>query len=178
MCGCAPFSTRLMAPCLHLTRYSTSIVGNRTVEFIKSALSAKPRKPFLAVAATRAPHGPSTPAPWYEDALPDAKNRVTPAFNYSAVGHVPWVADLPPLSGERKRKCIQDKGARTACAKDCLPEQLIQHCTTPLTSKKGPRSPVGSHCTTPPCNKGRTSTNGHRAAPTNLSPLALRGRGP
>jgi hypothetical protein len=78
--------------------YSTSIVGNRTIDFIREAATAKPFKPFLAVAATRAPHGPETPAPWYKNALGHAKNMRTPAWNYSAVGHVPWVADLPPLS--------------------------------------------------------------------------------
>jgi N-acetylglucosamine-6-sulfatase len=78
--------------------YSTSIVGNRTVSFIRQALAATPHKPFLAIAATRAPRGPETPAPWYADALPQAVNRVTPAFNFSAAGHVPWVANLPPLS--------------------------------------------------------------------------------
>lgn len=80
--------------------YSTSIVGNRTVSFITAAASATPFKPFLVVAATRAPHGPQTPAPWYADALPEARNLRTPAWNYSGRegGHVPWVADLPPLS--------------------------------------------------------------------------------
>ena len=77
-------------------------MGNRTVAFIRSVAGASlaEGKPFLAVAATRAPHGPQTPAPWYADALPDVNNKRTPAWNYSAAGHVPWVADLPPLSAK------------------------------------------------------------------------------
>ena len=73
------------------TDYSTSIVGNRTVEFIRNAaLDASKTdggifKPFLAVAATRAPHGPETPAPWYKNSLGHARNMRTPAWNYSAV---------------------------------------------------------------------------------------------
>jgi N-acetylglucosamine-6-sulfatase len=46
--------------------YTTSIVGNRTVAFIRevaAASLAEGGKPFLAVAATRAPHSPQTPAP-------------------------------------------------------------------------------------------------------------------
>jgi hypothetical protein len=46
--------------------YTTSIVGNRTVRFIHEVAAAslvEGGKPFLAVAATRAPHGPQTPAP-------------------------------------------------------------------------------------------------------------------
>ena len=46
--------------------YTTSIVGNRTVRFIHEVAGASLAEgghPFLAVAATRAPHGPQTPAP-------------------------------------------------------------------------------------------------------------------
>ena len=82
------------------SEYTTSIVGNRTVQFIHGAATAATTKPFLVVAATRAPHGPETPAPWYANALPEVRNRITPAWNFSARNgdHVPWVADLPPIS--------------------------------------------------------------------------------
>lgn len=39
-------------------------------------------------------------AQWYKDALSDVTNKRTPAWNYSATGHVPWVADLPPISAK------------------------------------------------------------------------------
>ena len=93
--------------------YSTSIVGNRTVAFIRQAIAADPTKPFLAVAATRAPHGPETPAPWYQNALGHARNLRTPAWNYSAAGHVPWIADLPPLNAKEAGKF--DAAYRNRC---------------------------------------------------------------
>jgi arylsulfatase A-like enzyme len=91
------------------TEYTTSIIGNRTVEFIHAAAAAggkleRRAKPFLVVAATRAPHGPQTPAPWYADSLMTARNRITPAFNHSGSNAVPWVADLPPITAKEAAK--------------------------------------------------------------------------
>lgn len=80
------------------TEYSTSIVGNKTVDFIlraakrqqnamgnKDSTNANPQ-PFFVSAATRAPHAPETPAPWYANAFPDVKNFITPAFNNTGTG--------------------------------------------------------------------------------------------
>jgi arylsulfatase A-like enzyme len=77
--------------------YSTSIVGNKTIEFLHQHMNTSSERPFLVVAATRAPHKPQTPAPWYKDALPGTKNRKTPAFNCSVTGKVPWVARQKPI---------------------------------------------------------------------------------
>lgn len=41
---------------------------------------------------------PQTPAPWYESAFPEVKNLVTPAFNATGMGHVPWLQNQRPLS--------------------------------------------------------------------------------
>ena len=58
-------------------------------------------------AATRAPHTPQTPAPWYINKLPDAKNLVKrPDFNYTSSaavktansGHASWIEDEPPVT--------------------------------------------------------------------------------
>jgi N-acetylglucosamine-6-sulfatase len=78
--------------------YSTSIIGNRTVDFITRAAAMK--RPFFVSAATRAPHGPSTPAPWYMDKFKDTKNLVTPAFNFTGTGHVDWIQDQKPVSAK------------------------------------------------------------------------------
>ena len=81
------------------SEYSTSIVGNKTVDFILRAATASNNRPFFVSAATRAPHSPETPAPWHATAFPGLKNKITPAFNATGVGHVGWIQDLPVVSG-------------------------------------------------------------------------------
>ena len=45
--------------------YSTSVIGNTSIAWIKSRVAAK--KPFLAYIAPKAAHEPFNPAPWYVD---------------------------------------------------------------------------------------------------------------
>ena len=88
--------------------YSTSLVGNWTVDFIqRHAAAARGGKPFFVSAATRAPHGPQTPAPWYADKLPEAKNLVDrPDFNFTSsasvkaagAGHAGYIEEAPPIT--------------------------------------------------------------------------------
>lgn len=82
--------------------YTTSIIGNYSVNFIHDvaagAAGGKPIKPFHLVIGPRAPHNPMTPAEWYMDSLPGLRVPRTAAYNYSAVGHVPFIAEEPPLS--------------------------------------------------------------------------------
>jgi hypothetical protein len=48
--------------------YTTSIVGNKTIDWIKSVVAKGPtHPPFFAWVGPHAPHLPSTPAPWYAD---------------------------------------------------------------------------------------------------------------
>jgi N-acetylglucosamine-6-sulfatase len=77
------------------SNYSTSLVGNWTVDFIhRHAAAARDGKPFFVSAATRAPHSPQTPAPWYMDALPGTKNLVNrPDFNYTSAAAVKQAGD-------------------------------------------------------------------------------------
>ena len=44
----------------------------------------------------------------YAQSLPDAVNRVTPSFNHSAADHVPWVANLPPVTVKEAAKFDED----------------------------------------------------------------------
>lgn len=44
----------------------------------------------------------------YAQSLPDAVNRVTPSFNHSAADHVPWVANLPPVTVQEAAKFDED----------------------------------------------------------------------
>ena len=65
--------------------YLTSIIGNKTTEFVSAAL--KEEKPFFAYVAPHAPHVPATPAPWYETEFSGLKAPRTPNYNYSATDH-------------------------------------------------------------------------------------------
>ena len=48
--------------------YTTSMVGNYTLAFVRSVVeSGADHKPFFAWVGPHAPHLPSTPAPWYAD---------------------------------------------------------------------------------------------------------------
>jgi N-acetylglucosamine-6-sulfatase len=80
--------------------YTTAIIGNRSVEFIRArGMDGARQQPFLLVAATRAPHSPQTPAPWYKHNFPNATNPRTPAFNATDLGdHVGFVASQPPIT--------------------------------------------------------------------------------
>ena len=48
--------------------YMTSVLGNRTLAFLRNATARSDGKPFAAYLAPHAPHLPATPAPWYADA--------------------------------------------------------------------------------------------------------------
>jgi len=48
--------------------YMTSVLGNRTLAFLRNATARADGRPFAAYLAPHAPHLPATPAPWYETA--------------------------------------------------------------------------------------------------------------
>mmetsp|Transcript_17725 Transcript_17725/g.54530 ORF Transcript_17725/g.54530 Transcript_17725/m.54530 type:complete len:508 (+) Transcript_17725:42-1565(+) len=77
------------------TNYTTSLVGNRTVEFIETATA-----PFFVAAAVRAPHAPQLPPPWYKDALPNVTIPRSGAYNASTEGKPAWMATNPPLTAK------------------------------------------------------------------------------
>jgi len=67
------------------TDYTTSIVGNASIQWIESVAASKP---FFAYIAPHAPHLPSTPAAWYVNAtnVPTHAPR-TVTYNFSALDH-------------------------------------------------------------------------------------------
>ena len=86
--------------------YSTSIIGNKTVDWLRGDFA----KPFLAVAAVKAPHvedGPgwpvAVPAPWYNSSALFAGERPprTPNWNASCPDHHWLVASQPPMTREQ-----------------------------------------------------------------------------
>lgn len=65
--------------------YSTAMVGNASLTWIKAMTEAS--KPWFAYVGPHAPHLPSTPAAWYQEApIPtyDTLHK-TPTYNYSAL---------------------------------------------------------------------------------------------
>ena len=48
--------------------YMTSVLGNRTLAFLRNATARADGKPWAAYLAPHAPHLPATPAPWHADA--------------------------------------------------------------------------------------------------------------
>lgn len=80
--------------------YMTALIGNRSIAFIESALTAG--TPFLAYIAPHAPHMPTTPSPWYMDAplAHGEKAPRTPQYNASGAGKHWLLSDKAPLNAE------------------------------------------------------------------------------
>jgi len=78
--------------------YHTSIIGNRTLTFVRDTVEAN--IPFFVYVSPHAPHLPCTPAPWYEDAPIAGGAPRNPAFNASSSDKHWMVAQQPPLSAK------------------------------------------------------------------------------
>jgi N-acetylglucosamine-6-sulfatase len=88
--------------------YQTSILGNVSINWIKEVVTKNgtagagyKHPPFFAYVGVHAPHLPSSPAPWYEEAFTEpslANHYRTPNFNYSANDHHWCVAQQPAIT--------------------------------------------------------------------------------
>ncbi len=86
---------RLTNTALRPGDYTTSVIGNATVDWLHQ-LDAD--QPFLAVVAPHAPHLPATPAPWYTHAGPPQTAPRTHGWNASGLEQHHWeIAMQPPL---------------------------------------------------------------------------------
>lgn len=72
------------------TTYMTSVLGNHTLEFLKTATRAA--APWVAYVGIHAPHLPATPAPWYADAPMPPHAPRTASWN-TAWQDKHWVID-------------------------------------------------------------------------------------
>lgn len=85
--------------------YSTSVIGNKSVAFIRDSAAKQQSdgRPWMAYIAPKAPHVPSQPARWYENAtlpgFPLAPR--TPNYNYSAKDHHPLIANQPIITAKQ-----------------------------------------------------------------------------
>ena len=127
--------------------YSTSIIGNRTVRFIEQhahrvgwrsgSHGGVLARPFFVSAATRAPHNPYTPAPWYEQhSFPGGALALrTPAWNSTgraAQNHVDWLTSNGPISAQEASGFDESnlKRWRTLLSVDDLVEAVVATLST------------------------------------------------
>src|SRR6266496_2260381 len=74
--------------------YSTHVLANKAVDFLRSATS-----PFFLYFAPYAPHRPATPAARDASAFSDLAPARPPSYNEADVSNKPqWVQSRPPLS--------------------------------------------------------------------------------
>ena len=88
------------------TNYSTSVIGNVSMAWIKKVVTEEPSKPFFAYIAPKAAHEPFNPAPWYEGHWDESWPKSEPrneAWNCSAESrknHHGNIATNPMLTNE------------------------------------------------------------------------------
>ncbi len=100
--------------------YTIAKIGNDSVKWLNNILSNPNHKPVFAILAPHAPHAPYTPAPWYVNATIPGSNPVLPSYNYSAMDHPEFIADIPPLNQvlETELEFIFKQRARTILSVD------------------------------------------------------------
>lgn len=80
--------------------YTTSMVGNYTLDFVKRVVeSGTGHKPFFAWVGPHAPHLPSTPAPWYMDhPIGELMPPHEPYYGAAGVGKHSFVGTEPVIN--------------------------------------------------------------------------------
>ena len=83
------------------TDYSTSIVGNASVAFVRDALANHSAQPFFVWIGPHAPHLPSTPAPWYAtDPIGLLEPPREAYFNASGAHRHAFLPDEPTINAD------------------------------------------------------------------------------
>jgi len=81
--------------------YSTNVLGNDAVDFLKNAPLSRP---LFLYFAPRAPHGPSTPANRDRNAFPNLQPLRPPSYNEGDVSDKPsYIKSLPPLTPTQRK---------------------------------------------------------------------------
>ena len=94
------------------TTYQTAQIGNRTLDWLDMLQKQGKigKKPFFAYLGPHAPHYPAEPAPWYQQAFPDATIPITPNYNTSFADKTQHIRQNPPLS--KRAHCWQSRHFR------------------------------------------------------------------
>ena len=109
--------TQLVHTGSNASDYTTSVMGNQSVAWIRSVLEqGKTHPPFYAWIGPHAPHLPSTPAPWYSThpigLLKPPRADQDPRYNYSGVDHHPLVAGQPAFTEQDATAIEQEYALR------------------------------------------------------------------
>ncbi|KAG7358785.1 sulfatase [Nitzschia inconspicua] len=117
--------------------YSTSIIGNVSLSWIKRQVKEQPRlRPFIALISVKAPHiqdgdgyPMSIPAPWYTNTIVEESIAPrTPNYNYSGFPDHHWlVRSQGPLTKEEGEKIdeLYVSRLKTLISVDDLVEELV-----------------------------------------------------
>lgn len=79
--------------------YTTSIIANKSIEWVRKVGAVN--EPFFVAVASKGPHVPATPAPWYSSAFSGHAAPRTPDYNASAeqlAGHHALIANQEPIT--------------------------------------------------------------------------------
>jgi N-acetylglucosamine-6-sulfatase len=119
------------------SNYSTAVIGNASMAFIRRAVENDPTRPFFAYIAPKAAHEPFNPAPWYQDHWDDSwplhEPRNNPAWNASAelrAGKHGIIPNMPMLTQDAA-DVIQDvfkNRWRTLMSVDDLIHDVVSLC--------------------------------------------------
>jgi N-acetylglucosamine-6-sulfatase len=85
--------------------YTTSIIGNKTVDYLRRSAQRRVAEmhpaPFFVAASPRAPHRPQLPPPWYMQAFPSGVQVPRGgSYNMTPSGKPGWLSLNLPLSDE------------------------------------------------------------------------------
>lgn len=117
--------------------YTTSVVGNISLAWIKTVVQSDASPPFFAYIAPKAAHEPFIPAPWYLDAWdpswPAHEPRDNPAYNCSAESRADKHGNLatqPMITPEAQRVItgVYKNRWRTLMSVDDLIGDAVQAC--------------------------------------------------
>jgi N-acetylglucosamine-6-sulfatase len=115
------------------SQYTTSIIGNKTISFLRRQGMLRQQRgssasPFFVAAAVRAPHAPQLPPPWYADALPGAAAPRAGSYNLSTEGKPQWLAMNPPIQEAEAAQIDKVFSDRWRCllAVDDLVQAVVQ----------------------------------------------------
>lgn len=118
--------------------YSTAVIGNVSVAWIRKVVNEDPTRPFFAYIAPKAAHEPFMPAPWYADAWdpswPSTEPRDNPAWNasYDARANHPSDIASNPMLSETAATLITDifkNRWRTLMSVDDVISAVYTECT-------------------------------------------------
>mmetsp|Transcript_75456 Transcript_75456/g.233423 ORF Transcript_75456/g.233423 Transcript_75456/m.233423 type:complete len:560 (-) Transcript_75456:202-1881(-) len=85
--------------------YYTSVIANKSLEWVRKV--GRGPAPFFVAVASKGPHVPSTPAPWYAHAFSERSAPRTPDYNASAeqlANHHWLIAQQGPITPEEGRE--------------------------------------------------------------------------